>query len=154
MNTHAGTLICEVHEGVEGAGTADTGHALAARLGLRLVLVSVVDGVPLGTHESLSARQRQAGAERALDSIAREIGSGIERRVVLGDPVETLAQIAADEGADLIVLGSRPARLGSRNFRSGLARELEAATPVPVVVAPPSTRKRADRRLAAAARAG
>src|SRR5689334_6194470 len=84
MNTHAGTLICGVDEVAHGADAADIGRALAARLGLRLVLVSVLDGVPEGTHESLSARQRQAGAERALDLIARELGDGIERRVVLG----------------------------------------------------------------------
>jgi hypothetical protein len=43
------------------------------------------------------------------------------------------------------------AGLGRRNLRGALARNLEAATSVPVLVAPPSTRKRSDRRLAAAA---
>ena len=148
-----GTVICGVDETAEGVDVPAIGRAMAARLGLRLVLVSVIDGVPAGGHESLTARQRLAGAERTLALIARDLGNGTERRVVLGDRAEALARVAADEGADLIVLGSRPARLGSRRLRCTLARQLEAVTPIPVVVAPPSTRQRSDRRLAAAASA-
>lgn len=146
-----GTVICGVDETAEGAGAPAIGHALAARLGLRLVLVSVLDGVAPGAHESLGARQRQAGADRALDLIARDLGNGTERRVVVGDRAEALAQVAADEGADLIVIGSRRSGLGNRRLRCNLARELEALTPVPVLVAPPTTRERSGRRLAAAA---
>jgi nucleotide-binding universal stress UspA family protein len=117
------------------------------------VLVYVVDGVARGTHESLTARQRQSGAERTLNGIAREIGNGTETRVVLGDRAEALARVAAEEGADLIVLGSRSTGLGNRKLRCTLARELEATTPVPVFVAPPPARRRSDHRLSVAARA-
>jgi nucleotide-binding universal stress UspA family protein len=61
--------------------------------------------------------------------------------------------VADEEGADLIVLGSRPAGLGRRMLRSRLVRELEAATHVPVLVAPPSTRARSGHRLTLAAAA-
>jgi nucleotide-binding universal stress UspA family protein len=115
------------------------------------VLVHVVDGVPRAAQESLTARHRQTGAEALLNAIAREIGNGTEKRIVLGDRAEGLAQVAAEEGADLIVLGARRAGLGNRMLRCTLARELEAATPVPVLVAPPSSRKRSDQRLAVAA---
>jgi nucleotide-binding universal stress UspA family protein len=115
------------------------------------VLVHVVDGVPVGTQESLTARQRQAGAERVLDEIAQDVGDGTETRIMLGNRAEALAQVAAEEGADLVVIGSRPAGFGNRKLRSTLARELEAVTPIPVVVAPPATRKRTERRLALAA---
>jgi nucleotide-binding universal stress UspA family protein len=146
-----GTIVCGVAEKADGGAAAELARALGSRLGLRLVLVHVVDGVPPGTHESLTARQRQAGGEHILNAIAREIGNGTERRVVLGDRAEALAQVAAEEGADLIVLGSRSAGLGSRKLRCTLARELTAATPVPVLVAPPATRKRSDQRLSMAA---
>ena len=149
----SGTIVCGVTESPDGRSAGELARALGLRLGLRLVLVYVVDGVPKGTHESLTARQRQSGAERTLNEIAREIGDGTEKRVVLGDRAEALAQVAADEGADLIVLGSRSTGLGSRKLRCTLARELEATTPVPVLVAPPSTRKRSDHRLSVAARA-
>jgi nucleotide-binding universal stress UspA family protein len=149
-----GTIVCGVTESPDGRSAAELAHALGARLGLRLVLVYVVDGVPAGTQESLTARQRQSGAERTLTEIAREIGNGSEKRVVLGGRAEALAQVAAEEGADLIVLGSRSTGLGGRKLRCTLARELEATTPVPILVAPPSTRKRSEHRLLAAAECG
>lgn len=149
-----GTIVCGVSESAEGPGAAELASALGARLGLRLVLVSVVDGVPASTEESLTGRQRQSGAERRLHSIARELGDDIETRIVLGERAEALAQVAAEEGADMLVVGSRPSGLGSRKIRSTLARELEAVTTVPVLVAPPSTRKRSEQRLAVAADVG
>jgi nucleotide-binding universal stress UspA family protein len=150
----SGTIVCGVTESPDGRSAAELAHALGLRLGLRTVLVHVVDGVPAGTDESLTARQRQSGAERTLNEIAREIAYGSEKRVVLGARAEALARVAAEEGADLIVLGSRSSGLGSRKLRCTLARELEATTPVPVLVAPPSTRKRSDHRLSVAADLG
>ena len=146
-----GTLVCGVTETPDGRSAAELARALGTRLGLRLVLVHVVDGVPQGTQESLGARQRQTGAEQLLTRIAREIGNGTEKRVMIGSRADALAQVAAEEGADLIVIGSRTTGLGGRKLRCTLAQELEAATPVPVVVAPPTTRRRSDNRLAAAA---
>jgi nucleotide-binding universal stress UspA family protein len=151
--TMGGTIDCGVAESPDEQSAAELAHALGTRLGLRLVLVHVIDGVPSGVQDSLTARQRQNGAERMLAAIGREIGNRPEKRVVLGDRVEALARVAADEGADLIVLGSRSVGLGSRKLRCALARELEAATPVPVLVAPPATRKRSHRRLSVAAEA-
>jgi nucleotide-binding universal stress UspA family protein len=109
--------------------------------------------VPARARDSLTARQRQSGAERMLGEIARSSGEGTETRIVHGQRAEALAQVAAEEGADVIVVGSRPAGFGNRKLRSTLARQLEAATPVPVLVAPPSTRKRSERRLAVAVEA-
>lgn len=142
-----GTIVCGVTESEDGRSAAELARALGARLGLRLVLVHVLDGVPFGADESLTVRQRQTGAENVLNAIARDVGNGTEKRIVLGDRAGALAQVAAEEGADLIVLGSRPAGIGNRKLRCTLARELEAATPVPVLVAPPATRERSDHRL-------
>lgn len=146
-----GTIVCGVTQTQDGRSATELARALVSRLGLRLVLVHVVDGVPPGTHESLTARQRQAGAERILADVAHGAGDGVEKRVMVGNRAEALARVAAEEGADLIVIGSRPAGLGNRKLRSTLARDLEAATPIPVAVAPPTTRSRTDHRLALAA---
>jgi len=148
-----GTIVCGVTATPDGRSAAELARALVTRLGLRLVLVHVLDGVPAGTQESLTARQQQAGAEQILNEIAREIGNGTEKRIMIGNRAGALAQVAAEEGADLIVVGSRPAGLANRKLRSTLARELEATTPVPVVLAPPATRKRSDHRLALASEA-
>jgi len=139
-----GTVVCGVTETLAGRGAADLAHALGARLGLRVVLVHVVEA------EGPNARQLQAGAERILNQIVVEIGAVTEARLMRGNPADALAEVAAEEGADLIVIGSRPAGLGSRRLRCALARELEAATHIPVVMAPPATRKRSDHRLAVA----
>lgn len=148
----SGTILCGVTDSDEGGAAAQLARALATRLGLRLVLVHVVDGVPPGTEESLTARQRMSGGERTLETVSRELGTReeTERRVVLGERAERLAQIGAEEGADLIVVGSRARGLRGRQLRCSLARELEAVTPVPVLIAPPQTRTRSARRLAVA----
>ena len=125
-----GTIVCDVTDPLAGRSAADFAAALGARLGLRVVLVHV-----------------GSEAERRLEAVARGVGRETETRVAAGDHAEALARVAAEEGADLVVVGARPAGLGGRNLRWALARELEAATPVPVLVAPPSTRKRSDRRL-------
>jgi len=77
-----GTIVCGVADTPDGRSAAELARALGARLGLRLVLVHVIDGLPAGGHDSLTARQRQTGAEQILNGIAREIGNGTEKRVV------------------------------------------------------------------------
>ena len=143
-----GTIVCDVTDPLAGRSAAQFASALGARLGLRLVLVYVVTGLPPVALESVTGRQRRSGAERTLATIAGELGHEAETRLAMGDHADAIANVAAEEGADLVVVGARPAGLGGRNLRWTLARELEAATPVPVLVAPPSTRKRSDRRLA------
>ena len=150
----SGTIVCGVTESPDGRSAADLAHALGLRLGLRLVLVHVIDDVPTGGEESLTSRRRHSGAEQTLAEGARATGNGAERRIVLGERAAALAQVAAEEGADMIVVGSRSTGFGSRKLRSTLARELEATTPIPVVVAPPSTRKRSDHRLSVTGGAG
>jgi nucleotide-binding universal stress UspA family protein len=134
-----GTIVCDVTEPLARASSAQFAGALGARLGLRLVLVYVL--------------VREAGrtvAEGTLAAIAAELRPDPETRIAMGEHVEALARVADEEGADLVVVGARTAGLGGRNLRWSLARELAAATPVPVLVAPPTTRKRSARRLAVA----
>ena len=147
--TRSGTIVCGVADSEEGRDAAELACALGARLDLRVVLASVVEG-PAGAEESLGGRQRRRSAERTLAEFARELGNGTETRLLLGPRAEGIAHLAAEEGADLIVLGSRSSVLGKGRLRCALAGELEAATPVPILVAPPATRRRSDQRLALA----
>jgi nucleotide-binding universal stress UspA family protein len=141
-----GTILCDVTDSLAGRSAGEYAHALAARLGLRVVLVFVIDGA-VAARESVTGRQRQSGAEQTLAATADELG-GAETRLAFGDHAEVLATVAAEEGADLVILGSRAVGFGGRNLRCGLVRHLEAATPVPVLIAPPSTRRRSERRPA------
>jgi nucleotide-binding universal stress UspA family protein len=145
-----GTIVCDVTDPLTGHGAAEFAGALGARLDLRLVLVYVLPAVPEGARDSVTGRQLRSGAAQTLGQIARGLSHDAELRLVVGDHAEAVARVAAEEGADLVVVGARPAGLGGRNLRWTLARQLGAATPVPVVVAPPSTRKRTNRRLAVA----
>jgi hypothetical protein len=56
---------------VPGLTRAEFAGALGARLGLRLVLVYVVSGLPPVARESVTGRQDRTGAERTLEAIAR-----------------------------------------------------------------------------------
>jgi nucleotide-binding universal stress UspA family protein len=92
--------------------------------------------------------------ERALEATGLDRDYEVESRVIVGSRVDVLAEVAADEGADLIVLGSRPRGARGRQLRCSLAVELEAAQAVPVLIAPPASRQRSTRRLALAHAAG
>ena len=69
-----GTILCDVTDPPVGESAAEFAGALGARLGLRLVLVYVVSGLSAVARESVTGRQDRSGAERTLDSIARELG--------------------------------------------------------------------------------
>jgi nucleotide-binding universal stress UspA family protein len=137
--TTGGTIVCDVTDPLAGRPAADLANALAARLGLRVVLASVAHG--------------EAAAAGSLAAVADELGVEVERRVAVGDRAEALARVAAEEGADLIIVGSRAVGFGGRNLRCAFVDDLDSATPVPVLVAPPSRRKRSERRLGLAAHA-
>jgi nucleotide-binding universal stress UspA family protein len=87
----------------------------------------------------LTVAQRREGGNRLLDR-TREHHVGAERRLEVGEPAETLARIASEEAAALIVVGSRRRRW-RRQLRSRLAAELAATAPCPVVVVPPAERR-------------
>jgi nucleotide-binding universal stress UspA family protein len=135
VRTMYGTIVCGITETHEARAAAQLAAALAERLGLRLVLVHVSFG---------------HGGKRAIDELASRLGGHVEARVVSGNRADGLASVAADEGADVIVLGSRTRGARGRQLCCALARELEAVTDVPVLIAPPATRERSGRRLALA----
>jgi len=58
----AGAILCGVTDSREGRDAAQLADALSARLGLRLVLAHVVDGIPVGAEESLTALQGREAA--------------------------------------------------------------------------------------------
>jgi nucleotide-binding universal stress UspA family protein len=125
-----GTIVC----GVDGSAAADAAARaaveLSERLGLRLVLVAVAESA-----------SRSADADRARSLLERLVAEHAldgrtERRPEVGDPAERLARVAAEERADLIVIGGRRTRRFRRGAGPELAAELAAASPCPVVVVP------------------
>ena len=145
-----GTVVCAVTEGEWSDGAVAHAVAVSEGLGLRLVLAHVVDGIGAagnGGDESVTMSADRKAAERRLHELALDHGvaDSAERRVVIGEPAALVGQIAAEEAADVIVVGSRARGWGRRGLTSRLAEELETETPVPVLIAPPRTRRARQR---------
>ena len=145
-----GTVICGVDDSEEGRGAVELGVELSERLGLRLVLAHVAQGfyshdAAEDGSESVVMKGDRIQAERLLVRLAEEYGvtETAERRWGVGDRAALLGQIAAEEAADVILVGSRVRGWRGRDLHSSLAEELKAATPVPILIAPPSSRRRA-----------
>jgi len=144
-----GTIVCGVTDSAEGHSALELGAELSKRLGMRLVLAHVAEGLaPLegqgDNNESVTMKGSRRGGELPLARLAREHGVGhtAECRVAVGEPALLVGQIAAEEAADVIVVGSRARRWPARGLHSKLAEGLERETPVPVVIAPPAGRRR------------
>jgi nucleotide-binding universal stress UspA family protein len=121
---------------------------LSERLGLRLVLAHIVGGIGLidgsgDGAESVTMKGSREGATRLLARLAAEYGVAdtAERRTAIGDPAALVGQIAAEEAADLIVVGARMRARLRRGLESRLAEQLDSETSVPVLIAPPQARR-------------
>lgn len=134
-----GTIVCCVSDSEGGRNALGLAVELTERLGARLVLMHVAAGVgAVNGEEGVTAAYGRQGAERLLARLAAEFGiEASQRRWAIGDRAGLLATMAAEEAADLIVVGSRRSWVLRGALRSSLANELETETRVPVVVAPP-----------------
>ena len=146
-----GTMICGVTDAEEGRGALKMAVELSERLGLRLVLAHVAEGIGRvdgegddDEDESVTMKANREGAARLVAELAAEngLGESVERRWAVGDPAELLGQIAAEEAADLILVGARSRGRLRRGLESRLADQLECETPLPVLIAPPPARAR------------
>ncbi len=147
-----GTILCGVDDSDDGRSALELAAELSDRLDARLVLAHVADGIPptgANGDESVTTRANREGASRLVARLAAEHGVAgkAEQRSAVGDPAALLAQIAAEEAADVIIVGSRARRRLRRRLDSRLVRELETETPVPVLIAP--LRRRRARQAAA-----
>ena len=140
-----GTIICGVTDTEAGRGALALGAQVSDRLGLRLVLAHVADGLPprVNGDENVTTRARREGAARLVARLAAEHGVAgrAELRSAVGDPAALLGQIAAEEAADLIVIGALARGRLRRRVESRLADELQTEAPVPVLIAPPRVRR-------------
>ncbi len=138
-----GTVLCAIGDEEDGRAL-ELAAQLSERLGLRLVLAHVRDGI---THsdtdqdglESVSMRINREGAVRLVDKLAAEYGVShrAESRIGIGDPGVLLGQIAAEEAADMVVVAAQPRGRLRRGLESRLAEQVDTETPVPVLIAPP-----------------
>jgi nucleotide-binding universal stress UspA family protein len=141
--------------GVDGSPDSDAAVRvatdLAARLGRRLVLVGVVEYVvspyaavamgsvvtrPQGT---IATAELDAATADLLDTVAGTIElEDVETRVVAGHPAERLAEVADEERAELIVVGSRGRGAFKAAFLGSVSMSVVAMARCPVLVVPRS----------------
>ena len=143
-----GTLVCGVNDSDDGRRALEMAVDLSERLGLRLVLAHISDGIaPVASdadgEENVSTKGNREGAGPLLARLAAEYGVAdrAERRSGSGDASALIGQIAAEEAADLIVVGARQRGRLRRGLESRLAEQLASDTSVPVLIAPPRPRR-------------
>jgi nucleotide-binding universal stress UspA family protein len=129
------TIVAGCNGYDRGRGALSLAHAIASATGARLLLVGVHHHPPLpfpGTYAS----QRKL-IERALrtarDELAPEALIRIEADL---SPAHALRRVAAAEGADLVVVGSRHRRRLQRIVDSDHAMQVLHGAPCAVAVAP------------------
>jgi nucleotide-binding universal stress UspA family protein len=80
----------------------------------------------------------EAAAEALLERIAIETGLvDAERRVAIGHAPERLAEIADEEDAELIVVGSRGRGAFKAAFLGSVSNSLVGVARCPVLIVPP-----------------
>jgi nucleotide-binding universal stress UspA family protein len=150
-----GAIVC----GVDGSPDSQRAVAVAAqfarRLGAKLILANVVAQVvdpvvpayayapmarPAIPAPPMSERRTDANMEASealLERIVGEAGvEGAELRTMLGIPAERLAELADDEEADLIVVGSRGRGSFKAAFLGSVSHSLIGIARCPVLVVP------------------
>jgi nucleotide-binding universal stress UspA family protein len=111
-------MISTVAVGTDGSATADEAvkeaAEIARRFDARLVLLSAFkdsDGGPVGDDIELQwASNSSALVKSMLERTVADLSSGgieCETRFGGGDPSEVLVRLAADCGADLLVIGNK-----------------------------------------------
>ena len=144
------SIVCGVDDSPHSDVALAVATRLANRLGARLVLAHVVEPVltsynvlfgGMSTAGELSAQhqvvaEQEAGAH-TLTRAAETAGVDAELRVAVGHPAERLAELADDEGAELIVVGSRGRGAFKSAFLGSVSNGLVGIARCPVLIVPP-----------------
>jgi nucleotide-binding universal stress UspA family protein len=144
-------VVCGVDGSPESQAAAAVAAQLAGRLDAKLVLAHVIDApsaelVPAGIGVGVAAPRRFAvqadervrGAATLVSRTAEAAAAGgAECRVVVGFTADRLADLAEEEQAELLVVGSR-GRGGLRSaFLGSVSSSVIGVARCPVLVVPP-----------------
>lgn len=140
------SIVCGL-DGSDGARAAlRVAAPLAENLGLRLVVAHVVQPQPTarglgptaGELAALPLDTLLAGGESLVEGILEQEQLGdAERRVLLGFAADRLADLADDEAAALIVVGSRGRRGFKAAWLGSVSADVIGVARCPVLVVPP-----------------
>jgi nucleotide-binding universal stress UspA family protein len=142
------SIVCGVDDSREAHVAVRVAAGLAELLGLRLVAAHVVHPPTPAVVIGPTARgvgdvpvdALLASGEALLDRILVEEGlADVERRVVLGNHPDRLADLADEEAAELIVVGSRGRGAFKAAFLGSFSTGLLGVARCPVLVVPART---------------
>ena len=144
------SVVCGVDGSPDSRAALGVAARLADRLQLRLVVAHVAEpeyipyaaaapfGGPAG-HDAVvrEVESQEEIAARLLQEVVAAAGlSGAERRARVGVPAEGLADIADDEDAELIVVGSRGRGAFAAAFLGSVSNSLVGVARCPVLIVP------------------
>ena len=144
-------IVCGVDGSPDSQAALEVAVNLAARLRLRLIMANVVEpepvhatyaGASFGGAMSQSRLPTTDRQEAVAKGLLAELSTamGLERtdqRVVVGYAAERLAELAEEEGAELILVGSRGRGAFKAAFLGSVSTSLIAVARCPVLVVPP-----------------
>jgi nucleotide-binding universal stress UspA family protein len=150
-----GSIVCGVDGSPDSQRALGVAAQVARRLGAKLIVANVVAYVPdpvvptnayqpmarlTGYGPPMMEKRTDADMEASgtlLEHIVAEAGvDGAERRTELGIPAERLAELADDEGAEFIVVGSRGRGPFKAAFLGSVSNSLIGIARCPVLVVP------------------
>jgi hypothetical protein len=114
----SGSIVCGVDGSKSAAGAIGFTRTVSEWLGLRLVPVNVTE-LPV-----------------VPGAAAQGLSEGVERRVELGDPAERLTAVSQEEGAELLVVGSRGRGSLTSAVLGSVSADVAARAPCPVALIP------------------
>jgi nucleotide-binding universal stress UspA family protein len=148
-------IICGVDGSPDSRLALGVAASLARRLAARLIVVNVVAALrdpvvptlayapmarPVGSMPPMTARRTDVDVEAAEAMLERILNEerlpDAEPQTVVGDPAERLADLADDEGAELIVVGSRGRGAFKAAFLGSVSNSLVGVARCPVLVVP------------------
>jgi anti-anti-sigma factor len=142
----ARSIVCGVDETQHARFALLTAERFARKLGLRLVVVHVAEHVSqpsafMSSNTVRLATQDHRETLAALDLVERAIGdegvANAEAKALHGDPAECLADVADEERAEMIVVGSRGLGAFKTVFLGSVSNALIGVARCPVLVVPP-----------------
>jgi nucleotide-binding universal stress UspA family protein len=145
------SIVCGVDGSADAQSALEVAARLSTRLGLRLVIAHVAEpgyipyaaAAPFGGMAGPYAvmeevESQEEVAERLLEHIVVAAGlTDTERRVGVGVPAERLADLADEEDAELIVVGSRGRGAFKSAFLGSVSNSLVGVARCPVLIVPP-----------------
>ena len=144
------SIMCGIDGSADSQAALAFAERLASRLGTRLVLAHVAElaHIPYAATTSFGGSagrvavteeidSKKEAAEQLLEQAADAGLADAERRAAVGVPSERLAELADEEDAELIVVGSRGRGAFKAAFLGSVSNSLVGVARCPVVIVPP-----------------